>query len=293
MWWLWNNHYKRSLAIGDQTKMERLRTNQTIRRNWNAIARLHPERHAQFKRLLCDAIDRASVSQTDSNTAVAAAQASIGNDQATRRQRTDAYERALRASIQYLREITFLVNTETLIGAPAHAIRVFDSARVAPARAQLNGAAIRVAEQRRDELRPLDIWSRRRELNAHREVSARAAVNQVPRSTFVPMFGGNNDTNLCLWIQGDVNGNIVERSVIKDVCFDYDPVQWDNAVNWQNAGDPLNKVLTEAHVMKRVGETGSENVVMLRCCQLRVSELMFRVSLKLQWALLELSLITI
>jgi hypothetical protein len=278
MWRLWTNHYERVLAIVNPNKLQQYRTKRTIKARWNAIARLHPQDHARLKRFLCDVIDRASVSERDSNNALAAAQASIGDPQSTARQKTDSYERALRAHIRFLHDLTLLVKTETRIGTPADAVRTFDEARTVGARTQVDSAANRVAYQRREELRPLNVFTRRRVLNAHQAVSSRALADQVPRSIFVPIFSGNNDTNLGLWIQSDANGNIIERSVVKDICFDHDPFEWDNGVNWENVGDPLDKVLTEAHIMKRLRDARSENVVMLRSCQLRASELIFRVS---------------
>lgn len=278
MWRLWTNHYERVLAIVDPNKLQQYRMKRTIKARWNAIARLHPQDHARLKRFLCDAIDRASVSERDSNNALAAAQASLGNPQSTRRQRTDSYKRALRMNIKSLLDLTALVKIETRIGTPADAVRAFDATRTDVARRRVDDAANRVAEQQRDELRPLDVFTRRRVLNAHRAISSRALTDQVPRSTFVPIFGGNNDTNLGLWIRGDANGNIVERSVVKDICFHHDPFEWDNPVNWENVLDPLDKVLTEAHIMKRLRDTGSNNVVTLRWSQLRASELIYRVS---------------
>lgn len=209
---------------------------------------------------------------------MAAAQASVGNQQSTRRQRTDAYKRALRVNIKSLLDLTALVKIEERIGTPADAVRAFDATRTDVARRRVNETANRVAIQWRAELKPLDVFTRRRVLNAHRAVSSRALADQVPRSMFVLIFGGNNDTNLGLWIQGDANGNIVERSVVKDICFDHDPFEWDSAVNWENVLDPLDKVLTEAHIMKRLRVAGSENVETLRSSQLRASELIYRVS---------------
>lgn len=280
MWWLWTKHYERSTAIENPNGLHRLRTKQAIRRNWNAIARVHPEDHAQLKRDLCDAIDRANISEIQSNAALAAAQASLlPNLPSTARQRTVAHELALREKIQSLRDLTALVVIESRIGAPVAAVRDFDAGdRIDQLRRQVDSAATLVAQRRLEEFQPLSILQKRRALDAHRDVFSRASFHKGPGNTFVALPGGNGDTKLGVWISTDANGDIIDRTVIKDVCFDYDPNDWTNPITWQNVRDTLNKVLTEARVMERLRDTeDSQNVVRLRSRQLHAEELVFRV----------------
>ena len=280
MWRLWTKHYERSLAIANPNKLHQLRLKQATRRNWNAIVRQHPQDHAQLKRDLCDAIDRANISEIQSNAALAAAQDSLlPNPPSTAGERIDAHELALREKLQSLRDLTALVHIETLIGAPAAAVRNFDAgARIDQVRGQIDSAATLVAQRRLEELQPLSILQRWRALDAHRDVFSRASFQQGQDNTFVALGGGNSDTKLSVWIRTDANRDIIDRTVIKDVCFDYDPNDWTNPLTWQNVGDPLNKVLTEAHVMERLRDTDdSQNVVGLRSWQLHAEELVFRV----------------
>ena len=280
MWWLWTKHYERSTAIENPNGRHRLRTKQAIRRNWNAIVRVHPENHARLKRDLCDAIDRANVSEIQSNAALAAAQASLlPNPPSTASQRTAAHEHALREKIRSLRDLTDLIDVETRIGAPAAAVRDFDAGdRLDQVRRQVDSAATLVAQRRNEELQPLSILQKRRALDAHRDVFSRASFQQGQDNTFVALSGGNTETKLGVWIRTDANHDIIDRTVIKDVCFDYDPNDWTHALSWQNVHDPLNKVLTEAHVMDRLQATAnSQNVVRLRSWQLHAEELVFRV----------------
>lgn len=280
MWWLWTKHYERSTAIENPNGLHRLRTKQAIRRNWNAIVRVHPGDHAQLKRDLCDAIDRANMSEMQSNAVLAAAQASLlPNSPSTARGRTAAHELALREKIQSLRDLTALVNIEDRIGAPAAAVRDFDAGdRIDQVRRQVDSAATLVAQRRLEELQPLPILQKRRALDAHRDAFSKASFQQGQDNTFVALGGGNSDTKLGVWIRTDANRDIIDRTVIKDVCFDYDPNDWTNPLTWQNVGDPLNKVLTEAHVMERLRDTDdSQNVVGLRSWQLHAEELVFRV----------------
>ena len=249
-------------------------------RNWNAIARVHPEDHAQLKRDLCNAIDRANISEIQSNAALATAQASLlPNPPSTARQRTAAHELALREKIQSLRNLTTLVDIETRIGAPVAAVRDFDAGdRIDQVRRQVDSAATLVAQRRIEEFQPLSLLQKRRALDAHRDVFSRASFHQGPGNTFFALPGGNGDTKLGVWIRTDANDNILDRIAIKDVCFDYDPNDWTNGITWQNVHDPLNKVLTEAHVMERLQDTeDSQNVVRLRSRQLHAEELVFRV----------------
>jgi hypothetical protein len=280
MWRLWTKHYERVTAIANPNKLHQLRTKQATRRNWNAIVRLHPEDHAQLKRDLCDAIDRAFISEVRSNATVATAVAMLQDSVSTARQKTAAYELAFREKIQYLRELTDLVDIETRIGAPAATARAFDAGfRTDQARNQVDTTASFVAQQREEEFSALTELQRRRAIDAHRDVFSRASFDQGQDNTFVPLHGGNGDTKLGLWIRTDANHNIIERTVIKDVCFDHDPLAWNDPLYWQNIQDPLNKVLTEAHVMERLQACAdSQNVVRLRQWQLHAAELVFRVS---------------
>lgn len=280
MWRLWTKHYERSMAITNPNGLHRLRTKQATRRNWNAIARVHPQDHAQLKRDLCDAIDRANISEIQSNAALAAAEASLlPNPPSTAEQRTAALEFAFREKLQSLRDLTALINIEIRIGAPAAAVRNFDAvARIDQVREQVDSAATLVAQRRLEEIQPLSLLQKRRAIYAHRDVFSKASFDQGQDNTFIPLAGGNGDTKLGIWIRTDADHNIVDRTVIKDVCCDYDPADWTNPITWQNVRDPLNKVLTEAHVMERLQATvDSQNVVRLRARQLHAEELVFRV----------------
>jgi hypothetical protein len=276
--------------------MQKLRFRQKIERDWNALFKRHPDDddlhtyldeddqpdyrkgYDQHRRDLCDAIDRANVSERQSNTVREEHLAALQNP--TERDFTDAYERELRLKIKYLRDIKFLVGTETRVGAPANVLRAFDAGvRIRQATAEVDDAAIALATQRHDELKPMHPIQRRRAIDAHRKISTDASFIPVAGdSTFAPLGGGNNATKLGLWIKGDANGNISERTVIKDVCFDHDAGEWDDAINWQDVQDPLNKVLTEAHVMERLRDTGSANVVKLIRGRLLAADLVYRVS---------------
>lgn len=280
MWRLWTKHYERSLAIANPNKLHQLRLKQATRRNWNAIVRLHPQDHAQLKRDLCDAIDRANISEIQSNAALAAAQDSLlPNPPSTAGERIDAHELALREKLQSLRDLTALIPIETRIGAPAAAVWNFDAvARIDQVRRQVDSAATLVAQRRLEEIQPLTLLQKRWAIDAHRDVFSKASFDQGQYDTYVPLAGGNGDTKLGVWIRTDANDNIVDRTVIKDVCFDYDTRGWINPITWQNVHDPLDKVLTEAHLMEKLQATAdSQNVVRLRARQLHAEELVFRV----------------
>jgi hypothetical protein len=276
--------------------MQKLRLRQAIKRNWNALVKKdpddddlltfldeddqpdYPKGYDQYRKDLCDAIDRANISERRSRNPVVDALA--GRQNLTESEITDAYERALRLRIKYLLDIKFLINYETRVGALADVLRAFDAGdRIQRATAQVDLAADELAAQRRAELRPMNPTQRRRAIDDHRRKSTSASFIQVPGSSmFVPLGGGNNDTKLGLWIKTDANGNINERTVIKDVCFDHDPAEWAEPIHWQNVHDPLNKVLTEAHVMERLRATGSANVVRLIWGKLLAPDLVYRVS---------------
>ena len=276
--------------------MQKLRLRQAIKRNWNALVKkdpddddlltfldeedqpVYPKGYDQYRKDLCDAIDRANISERQSTDPVVDALARLQNP--TESEITEAHEHALRLKIKYLLDIKFLVKYETRVGALADVPRAFDAGdRIQRATAQVDLAANQLATQRRDELRPMPPILRRQAIDAHRDKSTNASFIQVRGSSmFAPLGGGNNDTKLGLWIKTDANGNINERTVIKDVCFDHDPAEWDDAIHWQNVHDPLNKVLTEAHIMERLRGTGSANVVKLIWGKLLAPDLVYRVS---------------
>lgn len=294
MWRLWANHYRR-VSPNPMTRTQKLRLRQTIKRSWNALVKMYPDDddlhtyldeddqpdypngYDQHRKDFCDAIDRANISEGQSNNAIVDVLA--GRQNPTESELTKAHERALRLKIKYLLDIRFLINYEKRVGALADVLRALDAGdREHQATAEVDSAANALAAQRRAELKPMHPIQRRRAIDAHREKSTSASFIQVPGSSmFAPLGGGNNDTKLGLWIRTDANGNVNERTVVKDVCFDHDPAEWDEDIHWQNVHDPLNKVLTEAHVMERLRETNSANVVRLIWGKLLAPDLVFQV----------------
>ena len=251
---------------------------QAIKRNWNAIVK-SPGNNAQLRRDLCGAIARADASERQADAATRTAEADLRSTVSRVRQKTESHENALRAWIQPLRDLAPLIRIETRIGAPAADLRAFDTGdRTRRPQIQINEASKLVAARRAEEVAHLGGKSRRQAIDARRDEFARASFGQGQGNTYVPLGDGNDDSKLGLWIRSDANHNIVERTAIKDVCFDRYPDGWDDAITWQNADDPLNKVLTEAHVMERLGALDSPNVVRLRTWELHHAELVFRVS---------------
>lgn len=190
----------------------------------------------------------------------------------------------LRAKVQHVVDLTALIQTETIIGAPATVLRMFDSGdRITELRRLVHFAATVVGNWRSQEVAPVrGLLQRLAAIDTPREAFARASFDQRQGSMYVPLGGGNRDTKIGLWVSSDVNGIITDRCVVKDVCFDQDVGKWNDPLMWQNPEDPLSKTLTEAHVMRRLQDTRSQNVVRLRNWQLHNVQLVARVSQKLQ-----------
>ena len=279
MWKTWTNHWNKSLGIANATKMQKLRANQAFKRFRKDMLKEHPADHARLKRDLCNAIDRVNVSEPRDGTATRAFLAALERKRWQARRKTELGETMLRAKVQFLTDLTDLARVETLIGAPVRTFRISDApeGRIDILRTHLNEAAELVANQRGEEVGGLGDLARRAARYARRDEFSQASFNQGVGNTYVSLDGGSLDTKLGLWIQSDANRNITERTVVKDSCFDNDAAGWNNPLRWQNVDNPLNKVVTEAHVMSRLRDTGSENVVRLRHGELRAAELVYRV----------------
>lgn len=94
----------------------------------------------------------------------------------------------------------------------------------------------------------------------------------------MPFDGGNNETQLGLWAESDASGNIIDRTVIKYVCFEQNENPWVDPELWRDPLNPLDKMLVEAHVMERLRNPQSSTIVQLSTWSPHVARLVFRVS---------------
>lgn len=93
-----------------------------------------------------------------------------------------------------------------------------------------------------------------------------------------PSYLGSTST-AGLWLCGDHNNTIVDRFVVKDVWFTERPEQWTRARWWVgDVNDILRRVPREAHIMTRLNEARSENILQMRSWVIRQHQLMYRVS---------------
>ena len=211
------------------------------------------------------------------------------------RYKTDAGETMLRTKVRLLEDLVELIRIETIVGQPAAAFKAFDESagRIEAWRQHINEAARVVIHQKDNEFSHLGPIAQRTARSTRRKEFLSASLGHGAGTRFISFAGGNLTTELGLWATTDVHHNITERTFIKDICFDKSPEEndWNDPQLWQNHGDPLSKFLTEAHIMERLRDTNSENVVTLRQWRRYTEKLTFRVSLQLTEALLESLLI--
>ena len=167
MWRLWATHYRKAIPK-PTTKLQRLRLRRAIKKDWDALVKRFPDNdelhtyldgderleyprgYDQPRKDLCDAIDRANISERRSDEAFAAHQAVMRNRQSTRRNLTNSHERLLRARIRLLQDIRALVGFERSIGALADILRAHDAGvRTTQARANVVNTSNQVAYYRR------------------------------------------------------------------------------------------------------------------------------------------------
>jgi serine/threonine protein kinase len=253
------------------------------------MVKKHPDDYARLKRQVCDAMGRVNASEPPDVVATAYFNDVIERNDQSARHRTNSGETMLRTKIRFLADLTELVRIETLVGEPLDAFIAFDAAqdRIVRLRYEVVEGPGKVARLRNKEVSGLEELTQRAARYARRDEFSRASFDQEQTNRFVPMGGGNHETKLGLYVRTDDNYNITERTVIKDVYVDNDMDNWDDSGQWQNADDPIDKVLTEAHVMERLRDTNSDNVVRLIEWQLHVPELAFRVKSEATLILLE------
>jgi hypothetical protein len=262
--------------------MQKLRATQAFRRFGTAMVKKHPDDYARLKRQVCDAMGRVNASEPPDVVATAYFNDVIERNDQSARHKTNSGETMLPTKVRFLADLTELVRIETLVGEPLDAFIAFDAAqdRIVRLRYEVVEGPGKVARLRNKEVSGLEELTQRAARYARRDEFSRASFDQEQTNRFVPMGGGNHEIKPGLYVRTDDNYNITERTVIKDVYVDNDMDNWDDSGQWQNADDPIDKVLTEAHVMERLRDTNSDNVVRLIEWQLHVQELAFRVSLK-------------
>lgn len=281
LWMTWSKHYRLALPSQPLTALQRLRTRQELKRNWNSIGGKNRNEHLRLGRSLCDAIILAGVSAGHA----ADAQDTFDNDQTqailTPAQMTASAENMYRALIQYLQNLVALVRIEDEIGAPAAVLRALDGGeRMQNLIDEVDDAGETVAGLRHAEVAHLGTDGALNAINTRRDAFLNEHFDQGPDNTFVGFEGGNEDSRFGIWIQSDANGRITDRVVVKDVCFELMPAFWSDRRIWHNLDQPFGKELVETYLMKKLQETGSPNVVRLRDSQLHVWEMLFRVSVE-------------
>lgn len=100
---------------------------------------------------------------------------------------------------------------------------------------------------------------------------------------FVRFGGGNPHSSLGLWVELDNEWNITDRNVIKDTSYEeLDQIDdWNNPVYWHILSPDPARMSLEAHIMERLRDSGSENVVRLRGWGVMPEVLAHRVSHRL------------
>lgn len=271
MWRAFDSHFKRTWPLVMLNNLQKLRTKQLLKREWKAIA-------AQDKRPLCQAIHRAGVAERHAQNAALITKRDLKKTGRIGRKAASTQD-LLQARVEYLQELATLVLVETQIGATVDDMRAYDDgARIRRARHLVNKTAEYLVHRRQKEARSVGLLKRLRLIGTRRQDFQRERFGRGGGNTFLPFDGGNNETQLGLWVESDANGNIIDRTVIKDVCFEQNKDSWVDPELWRNPLDPLDKMLVEAHVMERLRNAQSSTIVQLRTWSLHAARLVFRVS---------------
>ncbi|KAM0719904.1 hypothetical protein Q7P37_004039 [Cladosporium fusiforme] len=256
------------------------RTEQRNKRIWTAVVKAYPADHRNRKHDLCEALFQAGEATENASTVnrrlTALIAAGPNGDQPQHfrdiAHQTGRYLDALIARLRAEAPVELAIERIVTRKEPlADLIDHYDQ------RAQnLSRSIRRVARQLRTATGNITDDAATRTIN--RELLQRRLFEAEEGHGFFKLEGGNRTSQLGIWVESDGNGNIVDRTVVKDVYYDnpdYPDGLFDHGL-WTDPDDVLDKVPLEVNVMLKLNEVESPNIVVLRNFFVYPGKAMFR-----------------